>query len=355
LKRFWLVTGGCGFLGTNLVASLLHDGVPVIAIDNLERAGSESNLSWLTNIDGDQGLLRFERTDLRDAEGVDRVVATYGTEIDTVAHLGGQVAMTRSMADPVLDFEVNSRGSLNILEALRRTAPDAYAIFASTNKVYGELGRLPVVETQTRWQLADIPEGIDESTTLSFETPYGCSKGAADQYFLDYSRSFGLNTVVFRHGSIYGRRQFATIDQGWLAWFCLQATRQFRAARAGVEPEPFTISGDGKQVRDLLNVADAVRAYRLLRERWPGRAQVFNIGGGPANAMSLIELFGELERRLEITLRYTHLPARARDQKVYVSNVKRAKDMFGWAPTIRLSEGIDEMLRWSEELDPVRA
>ena len=238
-----VITGGCGFLGTNLAVEALSRGHEITLFDNLSRLGAAENLAWL----GGQGRFTFVKGDIRAAAEIDRLMAD--ARPDAVFHLAGQVAMTISLADPRLDLEVNVCGSFNLLEAVRRHAPAAAVIYSSTNKVYGDLEQYTYREDPTRYVSVDRPQGFDETTPLDFRSPYGCSKGAADQYMLDFARMFGLRTVVFRHSSMYGGRQFATYDQGWVGWFCRQAV----LTQEGRLDKPFTISGNGKQVRDVLH------------------------------------------------------------------------------------------------------
>lgn len=348
----WIVTGGCGFIGSNLVASLLEDGLEVVVLDTLVRLGSADNLAWLQERARRPGAGRLVhlRADTRSRTDVDDAFSRHGEGVGTVAHLAGQVAMTTSIERPRYDFEVNALGALNVLEAVRQFTPRALAMFSSTNKVYGDLASLRHAETATRWTLPDHPAGLDETTPLDFHSPYGCSKGAADQYFLDYHRIFGLRTMVFRHSSIYGGRQHATYDQGWVGWFCSEVLRQRREAAAGGRPRPFTMSGDGKQVRDLLHADDLVSCYRraaAAAERCAGQA--YNIGGGAENSLSLLELFSELERLTGQRPAVERLPWRASDQKVFVADCGKAKEAFGWAPRVSRSEGLQRMLRWVEE------
>ena len=249
------------------------------------------------------GEVSFIHGDIRNLSDVDNLIRNLTPNV--IFHLAGQVAMTTSMQNPRGDFEINVLGSINVLEAVRRHCPKAAIVYASSNKVYGNLGHLDLIETPTRYQPRINQSGVDESVSLEFHTPYGCSKGAADQYMLDYARGFGLNTVVFRHSTIYGGRQFATYDQGWVGWFCRQAIE----SKSNPSREPFTISGDGKQVRDLLHVSDAVRCYVAAFEHiQQARGDAFNIGGGMENSMSLLELFHFLESRLS---RKTQLPPTA--------------------------------------------
>jgi CDP-paratose 2-epimerase len=235
---------------------------------------------------------------------------------------------------------------MNVLEAMREGNPGAAVIYASSNKVYGALDGLNLQEGPSRYFPARETRGIDESASLEFHTPYGCSKGAADQYLLDYARCFNLNTVVFRHSTIYGGRQHATINQGWVGWFCRQALELRRSPNR----PPFTICGDGKQVRDLLHVTDAVRCYLAAAEKIDdARGRAFNIGGGIENSLSLLELFAKLEARLGVRMAYERLPWRESDQRFFVADSSLAQAAFGWHPRVSSDEGIDEALRWENE------
>ena len=332
-----LITGGAGFVGSNLAAHLLAQGAQVTVFDSLVRNGAAENLAWLRSL----GPLDFLHNDICETAAVDHAIQSLQPEV--VFHLAGQVAMTTSMQDPRRDFDTNVVGSINVLEAVRRFAPQTAVIYASSNKVYGNLDHLDLIESATRYQPRTLQGGVDESTAIEFHTPYGCSKGAADQYMLDYARSFGLHTVVFRHSTIYGGRQFATYDQGWVGWFCRQALESKQhPGRAA-----FTISGDGKQVRDLLHVSDAVAAYVAAYEHIAAaRGQAFNIGGGMENSMSLLELLLFLEKRLEIKLNYTHLPWRASDQKFFVADNSKAARLLHWSPQMAKEQGIEDTLAW---------
>jgi CDP-paratose 2-epimerase len=309
----------------------------VFVFDNLSRNGAERNRAWLRSLRAHD----FTHGDVRDPASVDALVRR--VQPDVIFHLAGQVAMTTSMENPRRDFEINVHGTINVLEAARRHAPAAAIVYSSSNKAYGDLRTVALREDATRYTAPDFPHGLDENVPLDFHTPYGCSKGAADQYALDYARSFGLNTVVFRHSTIYGGRQFATFDQGWVGWFCQQALE----TKARADREPFTIAGDGKQVRDLLFVDDAVRCYLAASEHiGAARGQAFNLGGGMANSSSLLELFALLEAKLSVALRYTRLPWRHDDQRFFVANNAKAKALLGWEPTVTKDEGVDRMIAW---------
>ncbi|MFZ5649817.1 MAG: GDP-mannose 4,6-dehydratase [Bacillota bacterium] len=335
-----LITGGCGFLGSNLAARALKRGDHLVVFDNLYRKGSAENLKWLE----EQGDFRFVHGDIRSRNDVFSILREFRP--DAIFHLAGQVAMTTSIANPGLDFEVNVLGTFNLLEAVRLYAPGAAVLYSSTNKVYGDLEQYRYRETESRYKCIDRPDGFDEKTPLDFHSPYGCSKGAADQYMLDYARTFGLKTVVFRHSSMYGGRQYATFDQGWIGWFCRKAVE----TKKGVLKEPFTISGTGKQVRDVLHANDMAELYfKAVDNIDTAGGHAFNIGGGMANSLSLLELFGLLEKMLDVKLEYVKLPPRASDQKVFVADTGKAKKILGWQPKVTAREGLVRMLAWVEE------
>jgi CDP-paratose 2-epimerase len=341
----WLITGGCGFVGTNLADALLSKGEEVVILDNLSRAGSRDNLAWLRSRHGSDW--RFVEADVRDADTVARIVKE--TRPYALAHLAGQVAMTTSIENPRLDFEVNALGTLNVLEAVRLHSPATIVLYSSTNKVYGDLAWVRYEETETRYVAPDFPNGFDESIPLDFHSPYGCSKGAADQYMLDYARIFGLRTVVFRLSSIYGGRQFSTYDQGWVGWFCQKAVETKHAQDIGAEQPVFTISGSGKQVRDVLHVDDLVDLYLASVAHVDEIAgQAFNIGGGMENSLSLIELFRFLSDHLGVRLFYKTLPWRASDQKVFVADTSKIQKKLSWKPRISAEQGIVRTLEWIE-------
>lgn len=332
-----LITGGCGFLGSNLAADALSRGDDLMVFDNLYRSGSRENLAWLQK----QGLVAFEHGDIRNQNDVSRAIQSF--KPDAIFHLAGQVAMTTSISNPRMDFEVNVLGTHNLLEAVRQHAPGVSVVYSSTNKVYGDLEQFSYGENETRYMCVDRPRGFDEQTQLDFHSPYGCSKGAADQYMLDYARIFGVKTVVFRHSSMYGGRQFATYDQGWVGWFCQKALE----TKHGLLKEPFTISGTGKQVRDVLHADDMKRLYAAaLSNIDKANGQAFNIGGGSENSLSLLELFALLERLLNIKLSYTKLPVRESDQRVFVADIAKAKRLLDWQPIVSAQGGVTRMIEW---------
>lgn len=332
-----LITGGCGFLGSNLAAHALKRGDTLFIFDNLSRLGASENLDWLKS----QGEFQFAQMDIRNYDDVFGTVASF--KPDAIFHLAGQVAMTTSIANPRLDFEINAVGTMNLLEVVRIVSPESIVIYSSTNKVYGDLEQFAYRETASRYECVDKPKGFDEKTQLSFHSPYGCSKGTADQYVLDYARIFGLKTIVFRHSSMYGGRQFATEDQGWVGWFCKKSIE----IQSGSLAVAFTISGNGKQVRDVLHADDMVNIYyRAVANAEVLKGEVFNVGGGIENSLSLLELFTLLDKTLGITMRYQIIPARESDQRVFIADIGKAKRAFDWYPLVSAQEGIRRMIEW---------
>jgi CDP-paratose 2-epimerase len=335
----YLITGGCGFLGSNLASEVLAKSEELYVFDNLYRESTYKNLEWLRS----KGKFKFIHADIRNWNDIENVIKSIKPNV--IFHLAGQVAMTTSLENPRMDFEVNALGSLNILESVRKYSPDSIVIYSSTNKVYGDLEYFNYQETETRYVAVDYPNGFDENLKLDFHSPYGCSKGAADQYMLDYARMFGLKTVVFRHSSMFGEGQFSTYDQGWIGWFCQKALETKKGSI-----DEFTISGNGKQVRDVLHAEDVVDLYFKAVERIEGaEGQAFNIGGGMENSVSLLELFEMLGKELDVKLRYKKLPWRVSDQKVFVADISKARERIGWQPKIDKRIGIRKMLRWIRE------
>lgn len=336
----YLITGGCGFLGSNIASEVLKNGHELFVFDSLYRYGSSQNLDWLRN----QGEFEFIHGDIRNTNDVERTISTI--KPDVIYHLAGQVAMTTSISDPRMDFEINVGGSFNLLNAVRLYSPNSTIIYSSTNKVYGDLEQFSYKETATRYESIEKPSGFDETVTLDFHSPYGTSKGSADQYMLDFARIYGLKTVVFRHSSMYGGRQFATFDQGWLGWFTQKAVE----IKNGNLKEPFTISGNGKQVRDLLYASDCVALYLKAAESIDKiKGQAFNIGGGIENSLSLLELFAFLEEELGIEMTYQQLPPRESDQRIFVADITKSKSLIDWAPKVSKFEGLRNMIKWCEE------
>jgi CDP-paratose 2-epimerase len=335
-----LITGGCGFLGSNLAADAISRSDELVVFDSLYRSGSRENLTWLKSM----GKFRFVHGDIRNQNDITGIVKEL--KPDAIFHLAGQVAMTTSIANPRMDFEVNVLGTHNLLEAIRLYAPDATVVYSSTNKVYGDLEQFTYRETDTRYECIEHPDGFDEKTQLNFHSPYGCSKGAADQYMLDYARIYGLKTIVFRHSSMYGGRQFATYDQGWVGWFCQKAVE----TKNGNVTEAFTISGTGKQVRDVLHANDMKSLYfAAVTSIEKAKGQAFNIGGGIANSLSLLDLFSLLEEIAGVKLNYSKLPVRESDQRVFIADISKAYRLLGWQPKVTSREGVKQMFEWVEQ------
>jgi CDP-paratose 2-epimerase len=333
-KRF-LITGGAGFIGSNSARRLASLGHDVVIFDNLSRRAAPFNRDWLARV---APSVRFVEGDVRSASDI---ASALSEPFDAVLHLAGQVAVTTSIVDPAADWEANAVGTFRLLEGLRarwgkNTEKAPLLIYASTNKVYGHLSGGEVLR-DGRWDLASGTAGVSEDEQLSFESPYGCSKGAADQYVVDYHRSFGLPTVAFRQSCIYGERQFGEEDQGWVAWFAL----------AAVFGLPITIYGDGNQVRDLLWVDDLVAAYlAALEHKSEVAGKAFNVGGGPDFRLSLAELMRLLEDRLGKPIPVARGAARLGDQRVFYCDVSRARRALGWSPRVSPAEGVDRLLRW---------
>ncbi len=333
----FLITGGCGFLGSNLAGEVLKRGDQLVVVDNLYRMGSEKNLEWLKT----QGEFKFYRSDVRVFDDLSFIMKE--EKPDVIFHVAGQVAMTTSLQRPRFDFEINVLGSHNLLESVRTHCPQAKVFFSSTNKVYGDLEDLEYHEGETRYTIPQYQNGLPESIGLDFRTPYGCSKGAADQYMQDYYKCFGIETVVFRHSSIFGGRQFSSFDQGWIGWFVKQALD----TKKGLLEKPFTISGSGKQVRDVLFSEDLINCYfSALDNIDKTKGQVFNIGGGVENSLSLLELFEFLEGELDVKLNYEKLPPRESDQKSFIADISKAQKVYGWSPKINKEEGLRKMIKW---------
>jgi CDP-paratose 2-epimerase len=331
-----LIVGGAGFVGSNLAHRLLACGTPVRILDSLARPGVARNLAWLTESHG--ALVEPLLGDVRDPAAVARAV----NGVSAVFHLAAQVAVTTSLVDPVHDFEVNARGTLNVLEAVRREDPPPFVLFTSTNKVYGALEDVVLEDVGTRYAPVDpgLRRGISEARGLAFHSPYGCSKGAAEQYVLDWARTYGVPATVFRMSCIYGPRQLGTEDQGWVAHFLIQA----------LQGRPITLYGDGKQVRDVLFVEDLLDAFLAARERpreVAGRA--FNLGGGPGNTTSLLELLDLVGELTGAAPRFRLEGWRLADQRWYVSDPSAFGALAGWAPQVGVREGVERLLEWLRE------
>lgn len=334
MKPKILITGGAGFIGSNLAAHYLKKGYPILIFDNLSRKGAEKNLAWLKG-NFPRGKLDIQIADVRDDEAVGRAVGS--SEI--VYHLAAQVAVTTSVENPREDFEVNALGSFNVLEAARKAGHKPIVVYSSTNKVYGQLEGVPLKKGEDRYDFEGI-EGIGEEHPLDFHSPYGCSNGVADQYTRDYARIYGLPTIVFRQSCIYGPRQMGVEDQGWIAHFVISALHN----------RSITIYGDGKQVRDLLQVADLIGAYEKAVEGIEtSKGQIYNVGGGKDFSLSLLEAIEIIEDLLGEKIKTSSGAVRPGDQKVFISDNGKLKKHFGWEPRIHPKEGIAELVEWVRE------
>lgn len=336
MSRNYLVTGGAGFIGSNYVCRLLERGEKVAVYDNLSRAGAKLNLAWLEEKFG-KDAFQLVVGDVTDAAAL----AESAREADIIVHLAGQVAVTTSVTNPRQDFDANALGTFNALEAARLSERTQAFLYASTNKVYGGMDDVQVVEEGTRWRYADLPLGCSESQPLDFHSPYGCSKGTGDQYVRDYARIYGLPTVVMRQSCIYGPRQFGIEDQGWLAWMII----------AAVTGRKLTIYGDGKQVRDVLHVSDLLNAYDAAIEKIDvAKGQVYNMGGGVRNVLAVWAEFGPLlEKLLGKPVPVSHADWRPGDQRVFYADFSKAKEELGWEPRIDLEEGIEMLFNWVQQ------
>lgn len=330
-----LITGGAGFIGCNTAKRFLDRGDEVILLDNLSRKGTDINLEWLKS----QGEFNFYKTDIRNYNEVLDVFKKH-KDIDLVLHLAAQVAVTTSVIDPRSDFDINALGTFNVLEAIRETGIKPVFIYASTNKVYGGMTDIEVIQDGSRYRYKDLLTGIPEDRLLDFHSPYGCSKGAADQYTIDYARIYGIPTVSLRQSCIYGPQQLGVEDQGWVAWFTI----------ASILDRPITIYGDGKQVRDVLFVDDLVDCYIKSAENIDKiKGGAYNIGGGPDYTMSLLELIALLERYLGKKIRYGFSEWRPGDQPVFICDIRRAKRDFGWEPKTAPEKGVIGLIEWVKQ------
>lgn len=326
-----LITGGAGFIGSNLANYFLGKGKDVTIYDNLLRRGVSKNIEWLRDLYGD--IITIIEDDIRDYN----TLKTTLKDVEAICHCAGQVAVTTSVENPREDFEINALGTFNVLEAARQSPNDPIVIFTSTNKVYGGMENIKVIEKDTRYEYKDLKYGAPESQSLDFHSPYGCSKGAGDQYVRDYYRIYGLKTVVFRMSCIYGPRQFGSVDQGWVAHFIISS----------ILNNPLTIYGNGKQTRDVLYVDDLVRAFELGTEKIKTtKGEIYNLGGGKENTISLLEFIDLLEENLgrEISLNFDNW--RPGDQKVYYSDVRKAEKDFNWKPQVNSVEGVKRLFDW---------
>jgi CDP-paratose 2-epimerase len=331
--RNYFITGGAGFIGSNYVHRLIQRGDQVTIYDNLSRAGAPRNIAWLEETFG-KDTFKLIVGDLRNAD----LLAESAKEAEVIVHLAGQVAVTTSVTNPRADFEANALGTFNALEAARLSEKDPIFIYSSTNKVYGGMDDVEIIEEATRWRYKDLVEGCPETQTLDFHSPYGCSKGTGDQYVRDYARIYGLRSVVFRQSAIYGTRQFGVEDQGWMAWFVI----------AAVTGRPITIYGDGKQLRDMLWVEDLTEAYDLAIEKIDlVKGRVFNMGGGAQNTISVwTEFAPKLGKLLGEKIEYARGDWRPGDQRVFYADIRKAEKELGWKPRTNLEEGIEMLFAW---------
>jgi CDP-paratose 2-epimerase len=333
MKGKYLITGGAGFIGCNYVSRLVQRGEDVTIFDNLSRSGSRRNLEWLRKSYGDKSFALIIG-DVRDSSAIRDAARTK----DIVVHLAAQVAVTTSVINPREDFEINAIGTFNTLEAARLSGGKQIFLYSSTNKVYGEMKEMEIVEQPDHFCYADHPKGISEIQSLDFHSPYGCSKGCGDQYVRDYHRIYDLPTAVFRQSCIYGTRQFGVEDQGWVAWFVI----------AALTNRLIKIYGNGKQVRDLLYIDDLLDAYDLaIGHSDIVAGEVFNIGGGNSNAISIhTEFFPILEKMLGKRIQVEWGDWRPGDQKIYVSDIQKAFEILKWKPKIGIHSGLSKLFEW---------
>ena len=332
----FLITGGCGFVGSNLTNSLISDGHTVVAFDNLHRSGAERNLKWLQSLNNEHFI--YVNGDVTKPEDCINVLKKYS--FDAVYHFAGQVAVTTSVDNPREDFNINAFGTFNMLEAVRLSGKKIPFFITSTNKVYGEMTHINVVEHNGCWDYENLPYGAGEDQPLDFHSPYGCSKGTADQYVRDYGRIYDIPTVVFRMSCQFGPRQFGNEDQGWVARFVIAASKG----------NDINIYGDGKQVRDILYIEDLVRAFRMAYTSIDKtKGQIFNIGGGRNNVISLLELIEIIEKLTGRKINVKYGDWRPGDQKVYISDIRKAERVFGWKPQNDKLQGVTKLFYWVKE------
>lgn len=329
-----LITGGAGFIGSNAASYFLKKGFDVAIFDNLSRVGTDKNLSWLTS---HHPKLEFIKGDIRSYGEVKEAAK----DRDIIIHLAGQVAVTTSVEDPKTDFEINAVGTFHVLEAVRLQRRKPAILFASTNKVYGGMDTIRIIERKGEYTYKDYPKGISEENLLDFHSPYGCSKGAADQYVRDYARIYGIPSVVLRQSCIYGPRQFGVEDQGWVAWFII----------ANTLGKPITVYGDGKQVRDVLYVSDLIELYhKAIVNIDRVKGQIYNVGGGAKNTLSVWHQFGPiLEKLFKRKIPVTFRDWRPGDQKVYISDITKVEKDLSWKPKVNVEEGIGKLFHWIQE------
>lgn len=331
-----LITGGAGFIGSNFADRCITRGDQIVIFDNLSRHGAKLNIDWLQQKHG-KASFKLIVGDVCNAEEI----KSAAKDAKCIVHLAAQVAVTTSVTDPRTDFQINAQGTFNTLEAARLSGNNPAFVYSSTNKVYGGMEDVKVVELETRFDYANLPNGAAEDQPLDFHSPYGCSKGSGDQYVRDYHRIYGLPTTVFRQSCIYGLRQFGVEDQGWVAWFVI----------AAITNHPITIYGNGKQVRDILFVDDLLDAYDAALSN-PGKAagQIFNVGGGRDNTISIWTEFAPmLEKLLGKKIPISWGDWRPGDQPVFISDIHKAKQVLNWSPKVNAQEGIQRLFNWVNE------
>lgn len=329
-----LITGGCGFIGTNAAIFFADKGWEVVAVDNLSRKGSEINAILLASKDN---IKLFTGVSIEQNSAQSLI---FQEKPDVIIHTAAQVAVTTSVENPIFDFEVNAKGTLNVLEAARSLSKKPIFIFTSTNKVYGGMENVGILEKTDRYEYYGMPFGVSENQNVDFHSPYGCSKGCADQYVRDYFRIYGLPTIVFRQSCIYGLNQFGVVDQGWVSYLTMSA----------LFGKPIAVYGNGKQVRDLLFMDDLSRAFELAIDNINKTAgQIYNIGGGQDNTLSLLQFLLSLEKRIGKKIIFSFNEWRPGDQKVYISDIRKAKKDFGWEPKFNFSLGFSKMFNWIKE------
>ncbi len=329
----YLLIGGAGFIGINCAEKLLARGDEVTIFDNFSRRGSNENVDWIKSRYPSVKIIVGDIRNIAHIEKLKKVIE----DTDVIYHLAAQVAVTTSVKDPREDFEINALGTFNILEAVRTSSNQPIVIYASTNKVYGGMEDIEIIEQDGRYAYKDLPNGIPENRLLDFHSPYGCSKGAGDQYVRDYARIYGLKTAVMRQSCIYGPRQFGIEDQGWVAWFTI----------AALLDKKITVYGDGKQVRDVLYIDDLFEAYDIaVKNIDKVSGEIFNIGGGISNTMSLLELIAFLEEFLDKKVSYSLDDWRPGDQQVYVSDISKADKVLSWFPQTGVKDGVKKLSEW---------
>lgn len=329
------ITGGAGFIGCNCARHFMDVGHEVVVLDNLSRIGSDLNLDWLNSL----GEFQFIRGDIRDS-GLLQEYFKDNQDVDVVFHFAAQTAVTTSITNPREDFEINALGTLNLLESIRCSDSDPVVIYSSTNKVYGNLNYLNIRSKELRYELVDYPQGISEDFQLDFHSPYGCSKGVADQYVRDYHRIYGMKTVVFRQSCIYGPRQFGVEDQGWVAWFIISALKN----------NPITIYGDGRQARDVLHINDLIHAYsKAIDNIGLIKGDIYNIGGGPENRLSLLQLIEMISSQTGMEIGHKFDSWRAGDQKVFCSDNTKLEKGLDWQIGENYREGIVTLFNWIQD------